>query len=188
MHILAGSLKGRKIAVPDGKITRPTLSRVRQVLFDILSHSNLLPNWSQVSVVDVFAGSGSIGLEALSRGAIAAEFFESDPTARQSIQRNIQQFGLSAIAQTYTDAEQPAPTTTARGLLFFDPPYPEADQLEVCIQKFFDQGWCDVDSLIVTQMPLSIPAFSEPIRSKKIGVTRLDFYKGGGFSSRIDTE
>lgn len=188
MHILAGSLKGRKIVVPDGRNTRPTLSRVRQVLFDILSHSDLLPHWSQVSVVDVFAGSGSIGLEALSRGARAAEFFESDPNARQSIQYNIQQFGLSAVAQIYPDAKHPARMTTPRGLLFFDPPYDEADQLQSCVQKFFDQGWCDDYSLIVTQMPVDIPAFAEQIRSKKIGVTRLDFYTGLGFSNRTGTE
>lgn len=176
MRILAGSLKGRKIDLPEGRITRPTLSRIRQVLFDILQHSDLLPNWPAVAVVDVFAGSGSIGFEALSRGAANADFFENDPTARRIIVQNAQQFDLQDTIQIHSDAYYPASSTRTSQLLFFDPPYDEADCLKTCIQKFSDQGWCDADSLIVVQMPVQVPAFGTPLRSKTIGVTRLDFY------------
>ena len=187
MYILSGHLKGRKIIVPDGATTRPTLSRVRQILFDILSHSALLPNWSQVSILDVFAGSGSIGIEALSRGAARAGFFERDPNARQVLQRNIQHFGLEEKTHIFSDAENPTKTATPYDIVFFDPPYDQAHHLAACVTRFRDKGWCHAHSMIITQVPTKTPAFAEPIRSKTIGVTRLDFYTDLGFSSQTGT-
>ena len=176
MYILSGHLKGRKITVPNGATTRPTLSRVRQILFDILSHSPSLPNWSQRSILDVFAGSGSIGLEALSRGASRAVFFERDPSARQALQQNIQHFRLEEKTQIFLDAENPMKTDTPYDVVFFDPPYDQAHHLAACAARFRDKGWCHANSTIITQVPTKIPAFAEPIRSKTIGITRLDFY------------
>ena len=188
MRILAGTLKGRNIIAPKGRTTRPTLSRVRQVLFDILDHGEQLPEWPQIAIVDVFAGSGSIGFEALSRGAFSAHFFDNDPVAQQVIAQNAAQFGLEGAIQIHSDARNPIRTASAYQILFFDPPYDEAQHLAACIKTFHDQGWFHAHSLIVVQMPAKIPAFSVPFRSKTMGITRLDFYMGTEFSNQTDKE
>lgn len=187
MRILAGTLKGRALTVPEGEMTRPTLSRVRQVLFDMLSHGGMLPDWSDVRVLDVFAGSGSIGFEALSRGAMQATFFENDSVARQTIAQNTRQLGLEHVVQLFSEAHSPPPADNAHSLVFLDPPYDAAPQLESCIQKLCAQGWWDTNSLIITQIPVKTPAFATPLRSKTIGVTRLDFYDYAGLSNQTNT-
>jgi 16S rRNA (guanine966-N2)-methyltransferase len=124
MRIIAGAWRGRNLATPAGA-TRPTAERVRQALFDMLLHAS----WggrtavNGVEVLDVFAGTGSLGLEALSRGAAHASFVEQDRTALGVLRDNIaacRAESLSAVAGVDALTVQGGP---AASLLFLDPPY-----------------------------------------------------------------
>src|SRR5687768_298651 len=90
MRIIAGTHRGRRIAAPKGLSTRPTGDRVREAAF------NLIGPVDEMAVLDLFAGSGAMGLEALSRGAASAVFVESDRDAQRTIERNLEKLGLKA--------------------------------------------------------------------------------------------
>src|SRR5688572_24393976 len=125
MRIIAGEFRGRKLLPPEGDVTRPITDRVKQSLFDILAP--LLPG---ARVYDCFAGTGSMGLESLSRGARHAAFFEQHRPAVQRLRRNIETLGVAAratvVAQDlfkwFAAAPPPAPGERA-GCVFLDPPY-----------------------------------------------------------------
>ena len=180
MRILAGQYKGKKLTLPLGGITRPTLGRVRQVLFDILSHSDLLLGWAGLQVVDGFAGSGSLGLEALSRGAARTDFFESHLKAQQALKQNIENLGVAAHSAVYAEVLQPPRVSQARGLLFFDPPYTEVAQLDGVLNAFHVAGWLDTETLIVIQTPRDADPLCARtlLQIKDVGTTRLGFYRG----------
>lgn len=125
MRVVAGNLRGRSIEAPKGSTTRPTSDRVREAVFSaIMSRYGIGPD---THVGDLFAGSGALGIEALSRGAAHAVFVESDRSARTCLSRNITSLGLADRATV--DARDVFRTGAAvlRGepfsLLFLDPPY-----------------------------------------------------------------
>jgi 16S rRNA (guanine966-N2)-methyltransferase len=123
MRIIAGEFRGRPLLSPQGDTTRPITDRVKQSLFDILAP--LLP---EARVYDCFAGTGSMGLECLSRGATHATFFETDRSAITLLKKNIQTFDLAERAMVIpTDIfrwfhDAPAPPQRAN-IIFLDPPY-----------------------------------------------------------------
>ena len=128
LKIVGGKHRGRAIATPEGEKTRPTSSRAREALFNILIHAN----WSDdgtsplidARVLDAFAGSGALGLEALSRGAAHATFLDSDPTAIKLIGENLRKLGETATAKVIrADVTHPPPSQRACDLAFLDPPY-----------------------------------------------------------------
>ncbi len=88
MRITGGDFRGRKISCPRGKRVRPTTDRVREALFDILS-ANFVRDWSAIGVMDLFAGTGALGLEALSRGAKSCIFIEKDRSTLQFLKKNL---------------------------------------------------------------------------------------------------
>src|SRR5438094_5779339 len=90
MRIIAGEFRGRRLLAPESDTTRPITDRVKQSLFDILA-----PRMEGATVLDLFAGTGSMGLESLSRGAAAAWFFEADRPALARLRRNIEMLNLS---------------------------------------------------------------------------------------------
>jgi 16S rRNA (guanine966-N2)-methyltransferase len=122
MRIIAGEYRGRKLLPPIGDVTRPITDRVKQSLFDILTP--LLPG---TKVYDCFAGTGSMGLESLSRGAERATFFEKDPSALKRLRQNIETLGVTEQSTIIAgdlfkwfasaDVREPA------DLIFLDPPY-----------------------------------------------------------------
>jgi 16S rRNA (guanine966-N2)-methyltransferase len=121
VRIIAGSRKGARIFAPKGRDTRPTSDRVREAAF------NLIGPVEDASVLDLFAGSGAMGLEALSRGAAAAVFVETDREARRSIDRNLEKLGLAGRVDP-RDAFQFLATERRRyDLVLCDPPYDFAD-------------------------------------------------------------
>src|SRR5262249_44990658 len=97
MRIVAGKHRGRRIAAPEGHEVRPTSDRAREALFDILEHGNFTANGTSVlvgaRVLDVFAGSGALGFEALSRGATHVTFIENSATARSALRANAKTLG-----------------------------------------------------------------------------------------------
>jgi 16S rRNA G966 N2-methylase RsmD len=94
MRIIGGKLKGRTIKAPDGQGTRPTSDRARESLFNILAHADWAPALEGARVIDAFAGSGSLGFEAISRGAAFCLFVETEAAARGCIRDNVETFQL----------------------------------------------------------------------------------------------
>ena len=119
MRIIAGQWRGRPLAAPQGQDTRPTADRVREALFSMLA--SRLGSFEGLQVADLFAGSGALGLEALSRGAAHCVFVENDRNAVEAIRSNIAALGASAevLARSAEHAALPAPADLA----FLDPPY-----------------------------------------------------------------
>ncbi|HEX8856246.1 MAG TPA: 16S rRNA (guanine(966)-N(2))-methyltransferase RsmD [Thermoleophilaceae bacterium] len=127
MRIVAGSLGGRRLHAPPGRGTRPTADRVREALFSILG------DVSGLAVLDLFAGSGALGIEALSRGATSATFVDSGTRAIAAVRRNLAELGLDAPvirrdALAFLAAPARAPGAPY-DLVFLDPPYSSADRL-----------------------------------------------------------
>ena len=127
MRIVGGAFRGRRLAVPGGGDIRPTADRAREAVFNILAHG-LAVAWEETAVIDVFAGTGAMGLEALSRGAPHATFIDDDPLAIGCIRQNAGAAGAAREASILKlDATRlPPPPLVARapcGLAFLDPPY-----------------------------------------------------------------
>jgi 16S rRNA (guanine966-N2)-methyltransferase len=129
MRIVAGQFRGRALVAPQGTHTRPTSDRVREALFNVLEHGIAGFSLAGQRVLDLFAGTGALGLEALSRGAAFCLFVEGDAAARGLIRRNIEALGLTGVTKVFrrnaTDLG-PAGNRGGFGLAFLDPPYGQA--------------------------------------------------------------
>ena len=119
MRIIAGKWRGRHIEAPPGLATRPTADRVRETLFSMLA--SRLGTFEDLRVADLFAGSGALGLEALSRGAATATFVENDAAAAAAIRRNAEKFGASV--QVLGGSALALPRSEPFDLVLADPPY-----------------------------------------------------------------
>lgn len=121
MRIIAGEWRGRKLAAPEGMATRPTGDRVRETLFSMLA--SRLGSFEGLRVADLYAGSGALGLEALSRGAAFACFVEQDQRALSAIRSNIDSLGIGGRTQVLSRSADALPKQEPFDLLFADPPY-----------------------------------------------------------------
>ena len=121
MRIVAGEWRGRVIEAPPGRSTRPTADRVRETLFSMLA--SRLGSFEDLAVADLFAGSGALGFEALSRGADSATFVESDPAAAAAIRRNADKLGATDRVRVLTGSALTLPPAGPFELVFADPPY-----------------------------------------------------------------
>lgn len=158
MRIVAGKNRGATIFVPDIDETRPTMDRTRQAVFNILRSASWAlrddgtPILHDALVLDVFAGSGAMGFEALSQGAANAVFFEQHPKAIEAIEKN-------KIKLRYGDArvikgdvtKPPVNTGQPAQMAFFDPPY-QQDLLGPALQMLHYKGWLDTNTLLVLEM------------------------------------
>lgn len=161
-RIIAGVARGRRLAVP-GSGTRPTSDRVREALFSALESEWTAEGigWSQVPVLDLFAGTGALGLEALSRGATRAHLVERSRPAARTLAANVAAVGCPGAEVVIRDATQlaalPAPHPPAR-LVFADPPYdwPAAD-LALLLARLHAAGWIAADAVVVVERPLRDP-------------------------------
>jgi len=137
MRIIAGEWRGRVLKAPPGATTRPTGDRTREALFSMLV--SRLGSFEDLSVVDVFAGSGALGLEAMSRGASSCTFIDQDRDAVKAIKANIAMLGANAeILPIAVSAI--APSRKAHDLLMFDPPYGSGGA-GALIEKMTRLGW-----------------------------------------------
>ncbi|RAU22868.1 16S rRNA (guanine(966)-N(2))-methyltransferase RsmD [Paramagnetospirillum kuznetsovii] len=160
MRVIAGLHKGRRLEAPPGRIARPTADRVRQALFDILAHSDLVELDGAV-VVDAFAGSGALGLEALSRGAAHASFLELDAQSLAAIYANIKALkedGRTTV--TRADAAKPPAATRSCTLAFLDPPY-QSGLATPCLEGLAARGWLADQALAVVEVAVD-EAFTPP--------------------------
>jgi len=122
MRIIAGEWRGRPLVAPEGRGTRPTSDRAREGLFSMLA--SRLGSFEGLRVADLFAGTGSLGLEALSRGARHCTFIDNDPGAAAAIARNLERFGAAASADVRVQGVEHAPPPREPfDLLFLDAPY-----------------------------------------------------------------
>jgi len=153
MRIVAGQFKGRAIATPSGHATRPTSDRTREAVFNILAHAPWNDGLDAKRVLDLFAGSGALGFEAISRGAAFALFVETDAAARGAIRDNIEALGLFGVTRIHrrdaTDlGAKPAGLGDPFDLVFLDPPYARGLG-ETALAKLQHGGWINPGALIV---------------------------------------
>lgn len=121
MRIIAGEWRGRRLIAPDGLAVRPTGDRVREALFSMLA--SRLGSFEELRVADIYAGSGALGFEALSRGASFACLIEQDPRAIRAIRANAETLGAGARCQILARSAEALPPQQPFDLLFADPPY-----------------------------------------------------------------
>lgn len=195
MRVVAGEYKGRVIESPKGDATRPTTDRVRESVFS--SVYSRLPELDGIDVLDAFAGSGALGIEALSRGAASCTFFDLSRDARQALERNLASLGLRAprVQVLGTDAFDAVRSRSLGpfGLVLLDPPYAcEAARVRGLLDALAQRGSLDDGCVVVYEHALASaqavadafdgdPAFRVTGRKKygKIGVTYLEFEKAG---------
>jgi len=176
MRVVAGELRGRKLVAPPGDATRPTADRVREALFSILG------DVSGLRVLDLYAGSGALGIEALSRGAAAAVFVDSSQAAVTAIRRNLTELGLEAPVQR---RDALAYLAMAAGgdpydLVFADPPYDSALRVGPDLAERLPPILSE-DAVIVTESnkraPLELPF--PLLRERSYGDTRIAVHRNG---------
>jgi 16S rRNA (guanine966-N2)-methyltransferase len=173
-RIVAGVAGGRRLAVPPSG-TRPTSDRVREALFSALDHD---PGLDGAAVLDLCAGSGALGLEALSRGAAHVLLVESDARAAAVIKANIAAVGIGGATVVTDRAERllarPPSAADRYDLVFADPPYAVAPAAVSRVLTLLAAGWLAADALIVVERatrsgPLEWPPGYLPAKSRRYG-------------------
>jgi 16S rRNA (guanine966-N2)-methyltransferase len=152
MRVVGGSLRGRSLAGPKTKAIRPTADRLRESLFNILAHAYGDPI-SGARVLDLFAGTGALGIEALSRGAAFCLFVDDGAEARALLRENVATLGLGGTTRVFRrDATKlgPAHPIEPFTLVFLDPPYGQG-LAEKALASARDGGWLTPDTLIVVE-------------------------------------
>lgn len=194
MRITSGRFKGRILTSPEGLSTRPTSDRARQAVFNILMHAGFAGPDSLIDahVIDVFAGTGALGLEALSRGAADAVFIEEARPALSALRQNIRDCRAEGdtlvIASTALSPPPRGGQTAPRSLLFCDPPYNKTaagDNLGMkAVTALAASGWLAPGCLCVMEMA---KAFPEPAPqnftlcdTRDYGVAQLRFLRWQG--------
>jgi 16S rRNA (guanine966-N2)-methyltransferase len=155
MRVVGGSLRRRALVAPEGLDVRPTSDRARQALFNILEHRPERP-LIDARVLDAFAGSGALGIEALSRGATRCTFLETLPQALAAIRRNLGALGLVDRAAVLTrDATRPGPAVTGESLpaslVFLDPPY-RSGLATPALTALLAGGWLAAQALVSVEV------------------------------------
>ena len=180
-RVIAGEAGGRRLAVPAGRDTRPTSDRAREGLFATIV--SMVGPLTGARVLDLYAGSGAVGLEALSRGAEHVLLVESGTRAGRVVRENIEAIGLAG-AEVVTDrvervlARGPAPSAAGSGrydIVFADPPYAlAAQEVSAMLTALADHDWLAAGALVVVERatrsgPPSWPAGFEPDRARRYG-------------------
>jgi len=129
MRVIGGEFRSRIIKTPTGDTTRPTPDRLREALFNILT-----PHITDAVFLDAYAGSGSVGIEALSRGAKRTIFIEKSRTALRALQENIATLDIRARCDVYADSASSIITRFEADIVFLDPPYPREIEYVRCLE------------------------------------------------------
>lgn len=185
MRIVSGRFRGRTLSAPEGRTTRPTSDRARQALFDVLAHAAWAPEVADARVLDLFAGSGALGLEAVSRGAAFCLFVETDETARGAIRDNVEALGLFGVTRIHrrdaTDlGVRPASAGPPFGLAFLDPPYGQGLG-ERALAGLAAGGWLAPGAVLAWERGAEEPDVETPgferLDERRWGAARVDFLR-----------
>jgi len=183
MRVIAGALKGQRLTTPKGRTTRPTADQVRIACLD-----TLMPYLEAGPFLDLFAGAGGVGIEALSRGAPSAVFVEQDRAAVMALADNIDRLGLASRARVLRRDVLRSLEALARdgarfGVAFLDPPYASADAAPAL--ERLGRGDCLLPgAVVVAQHSTKAPPPAELgvltlWKSRRFGETTLTFFRGG---------
>ncbi len=172
MRIVAGRLKGRAITAPEGQGTRPTSDRARQAIFNVLEHVAWGPVLERARVIDLYAGSGALGFEAMSRGAAFCLFVETDDGARGAIRENADAYGLMGATRVHRRSAKdlgvrPGSAGEAFDLAFLDPPYRQGLG-EQTLARLAEGDWLKPGAVVVFERGSDEPEIETP------GYERLD--------------
>jgi 16S rRNA (guanine966-N2)-methyltransferase len=148
MRIIAGQWRGRPLEAPLGQATRPTADRVRETLFSMLA--SRLGTFEDLRIADLFAGSGALGLEALSRGAALAVFVENDAQAAAAIKRNLAKLGAERCARLVGGSAHALPRSEPFDLIFADPPYSQ-DSGSAALTHILASDWAKPGSWVAIE-------------------------------------
>jgi 16S rRNA (guanine966-N2)-methyltransferase len=171
MRIIAGEKRGHRIEAPPGRNTRPTSDRVRENVFNILGPVE------GAEVLDLYAGSGALGLEALSRGASRVVFVEKDRDAVRAIERNLDKLGLRATVLQKDVVQVLAGETRKYDLVLVDPPYDMYADLEPTLARHLPSVLADDGVVVVETDARTQPALPFDERtSRKYGSVRVTVY------------
>lgn len=181
MRVIAGSCKGQRLVAPRRPATRPTSDRVKTIIFDIIGSRT-----HNAFTLDLFAGSGSLGIEALSRGARAADFVESDRAAGRAIQQNLRATHLDnharvIISDAFLFLERRAAAEEKYNLVLADPPY-GLGMGERVLQLLCEKAWLASGAWLMIEesvrgQKLTVPAALRFVKRRMAGDTSLYFFE-----------
>jgi 16S rRNA (guanine966-N2)-methyltransferase len=172
LRIVGGRLRGRALARPEDLAIRPTSDRTREAVFNILAHGAAAVSLDGVRVIDLFAGTGALGIEAISRGAAYALFVDESAEARGLIRENVEALGLTGFG--------PASQLGQFGLAFLDPPYGKllGDQ---ALASLLAGGWLAPGAVVVLEeregVSVAVPAGLQAIEQRSYGDTQVMFLR-----------
>ncbi len=173
IRVIGGSRRGRRLKVPGRGEVRPTSDRVREAIFDVLG------SLEGLRVVDLFAGSGAMGIESLSRGAMHCVFVESDPQVASVLRGNLVTLGFApesyeVVCADYSRAARRLAAGGATDLLFVDPPYRMLPEVEVMLEPLLPSMLVD-EGVVVVEAHRSVPVDmgSESVFDRVYGDTRV---------------
>ncbi len=179
MRVITGEFRGRQLRAPAGLAVRPTADRVRQTMFDLLAF-----RWSPGDALDVFAGSGALGIEALSRGAPTAVFLEKDPAALRALEQNLDALKCRPRTRIVRgDSRSGLRTLAAEGrrfsLVFVDPPYagPLRDEALALLEPLLEPGAFVVVETATTEPPPTSHDRWETVTTRTFGRTIVYLYR-----------
>ena len=181
MRIVAGKHRGRILAAPSGRDTRPTAARAREGLFNILAHAGLATECGSALpdavVLDAFAGSGAFAFEALSRGAAAATLLEIDRAALTTAKANAQALKeLDTVAIIPRDATKPGRAERPHDLVFLDPPYGKG-LAAMALTALATNGWIAAKALVIAEIgakeSLAAPDGFDPLDERTYGAAKF---------------
>ena len=192
MRIIAGAHKGARLNSPSGANTRPTADRVKESLFSMLDGYGVLP---AANVLDLFAGSGGLGFEAMSRGAAQVDFVDSSLSSIRSLRANADKLGLDHSADVHASdvlqylsglPEPEDPEARTFDIVFMDPPYPLGEDAVTQILSRL-AGHHDMESIVIVERAArspepTMPAGLEIFRAKTFGETAIHFIQLAGES------
>jgi len=180
VRVIAGEFKGRRLVTPRGRRTRPTADQVRLALMDTLS-----PWLPRARVLDLYAGAGGVGLEALSRGAAHATFVERDAQALRALAANVEALGVAGRARVVRQDVGRALGALGRAgerftIIFLDPPYEDA--IDAVLEGVARAGLAAADGIVIAQHRTKRPPAASSgtlvlSRTRKFGETTLTFFR-----------
>lgn len=175
MRIIAGNFKGRRLLVPPGQAIRPTGERAREALFDVLEHGQ--PPVRGTRFLDLFCGTGAVGLEAHSRGAAEVVLVEHDRAALEVARANVARLGApTSVRLLARDASRLGPAPRPFDLIFLDPPY-RSGLAGATLEVLAQAGWVAADARVIVELgateDLDLPAPYSLERARRYGSAKF---------------